>query len=1084
MATLSHSSVLNFSALCLLTFLVGQCHAFGAGNIASFAKIEGINWRHGDIEDTLLNLLMARVTGGKKFTKMDVKRVYFGNWLRDYSQAVDVGTVKNVSAEAIRILLWVLGFLSFGYGTKEFEVTTARLGCYRPEEHIDNPKDYADNVDARQYDRRLRGPVDERRELSVDPRNGLKNYIASEDLGIATSAGLVRNLFGRSIQLARQYGRSKNEADLYEALRLLGTGCHCIEDFSAHSNYTELALIELGERGVFPHVGRQTAVNIQGARNPVYPLVTGTFGGVDFLHSVMGEVSDKATQSEVDELEGTMQQAQNKPGDSSVLQGLFDSLPSGLIGGNQSGKVDELQQNANAAQMANTHISPRQPEEWTKQFQQYAKQIYPIMEWHDDIMKSLNKTMENIPVLPELLEQFQEQMNIYVFSLLAPFVLPIIHQIKAELNSGSSEVIESSRAKQLIVFHDDHSSDPTHSMLSKDHFSNVLNEPAGKIASQVLKWVIPQVMECWDEERADIDRTLTRIINGVFHHPAMRNYGDDRANEGRRSIFSVVEKWWGERSERDRQLLRDQLSRDGVERGRNHKEGVHDKGHGCGKPLGMPTAQTAGSSGAVGGMATSAVFSGLSGAVAGGSGSSYPGGRPSGGGGAAGDVGKIAGEAVGGGVLGGMVGGLVGGVGSSLLGGVLGGDDTEKKKQKKESHGDDGSYTQTYQETGQKKKKKHHDDEEGYGQAQYSQTSYPGGGGRQDYQTYQQSGSYSGGGFGYQQSQETRPTHGGGYEQKTESRYDRPGSGSHSYERRDEYTSGGQHYSEVSQRVSEGIGGFGSEEYGGRRKDSGSEDDRKKKEKKKHKEEKKYKEEKKHKKEKKHSKHGSGSDSDSDSDDSGKKRHSGHKEKSGGHGSGGYGGSGGGGGGGYGGGYSEQRSGGHGQGYTENRPSGYGSSTGGYTSGRSYGGDEGRSHGGAASYGGQQSYGARDVDTRGSGYVQEQSSYGGGGSHDGRGSYGGESYEPASGYDGGSRRDEYSGQSGGYGGGGEYGASATYGRRDQGESQGTYGRRDEGESQGTYGRRDEREGQEYGGSGGGYGGSGGYGGGGYGEDRY
>lgn len=66
--------------------------------------------------------------------------VYFGNWLRDYSQAVDVGTVKMVSAEAIRILLWVLGFLSFGYGTKEFEVTHERLGCYRPEEHIDNPK--------------------------------------------------------------------------------------------------------------------------------------------------------------------------------------------------------------------------------------------------------------------------------------------------------------------------------------------------------------------------------------------------------------------------------------------------------------------------------------------------------------------------------------------------------------------------------------------------------------------------------------------------------------------------------------------------------------------------------------------------------------------------------------------------------------------------------------------------------------------------------------------------------------------------------------------------------------------------------
>lgn len=163
--------------LILLVVWARPAAAFGAGNIASLSSIEGQNWRHGDIEDTLLTLLISSRTG-KKFSKMDVKRVYFGNWLRDYSQAVDVGTVKMVSAEAIRILLWVLGFMSFGYGTKEFEVTRDRLGCYRPEEHIDNPKDYADNLDARDYDRRLRGPVDERRELSVDERTGLKNYLS------------------------------------------------------------------------------------------------------------------------------------------------------------------------------------------------------------------------------------------------------------------------------------------------------------------------------------------------------------------------------------------------------------------------------------------------------------------------------------------------------------------------------------------------------------------------------------------------------------------------------------------------------------------------------------------------------------------------------------------------------------------------------------------------------------------------------------------------------------------------------------------------------------------------------------------
>lgn len=57
-------------------------------------------------------------------------------------------------------------------------MTKERLGCYLPTEHIDNPKGYAENEDARKYDSRLRGPVDPR-ELEIDPQTGMKNYIAN-----------------------------------------------------------------------------------------------------------------------------------------------------------------------------------------------------------------------------------------------------------------------------------------------------------------------------------------------------------------------------------------------------------------------------------------------------------------------------------------------------------------------------------------------------------------------------------------------------------------------------------------------------------------------------------------------------------------------------------------------------------------------------------------------------------------------------------------------------------------------------------------------------------------------------------------
>ncbi|EXJ95082.1 hypothetical protein A1O1_00200 [Capronia coronata CBS 617.96] len=705
-----------------IVLLAKPALAFGAGNIGSTSKIEGENWRHGDLEDTLLTIVASRAMGGKKFGKLDVKRVYFGNWLRDYSQAVDVGTVKYVSAEAIRILLWVLGFMSFGYGSGEFEVTTERLGCYRPEEHIDNPKDYADNQDARQYDRRLRGPVDERRELSINPQTGLKNYIASEGMGIDTSAGLVRKLFGRSIQLGRQYSRSKDKKDLYEALRLLGTGSHCLEDYAAHSNYVELALIELGERDIFPHVGRRTAIQLQQVRHAVYPIVTGTFGGVDFLHSVCGEFDDKATQSEIEELEGTMQQYENGNEDNSILQDLLNKVPSGVFGGkDEAGKADELKQNSLNHKMQNTRISPRQPEEWTQYLDDVQKQILPIIEWHDEILKGITETIENIPILPDLIEQLQDEINKFVFTLLAPYVVPLINQVKSELNTGSSEIINSSKEQQHVVFNDDSSSDPTHSMLAKDHFSNILNEPAGKVARQTVKWVVPQIVACWDDESIDVDRTLNRIINGVLHHPALRDNGQDGASDGRHLMFSVVEEWWGSKSEREKDGLRRQLSREGVRSGENHKPGVEDHGHGSNRPLTMANVNYNNQSGN-GGDAFGAIGSALGG------GGNQAGGRPSNA--AADSIGNMAGAAVGGGVLGSLVGGLASGLGGNLLGGGL---DDNKETFKRDSYARDGSYTETVTQVGESQSG------DRYGQAQYSRTTGPGSGpAHEEYNRFEQ----------------------------------------------------------------------------------------------------------------------------------------------------------------------------------------------------------------------------------------------------------------------------------------------------------------------------------------------------------
>lgn len=71
-------SPLTYLLICTaaLVLLASPAAAFGAGNIASISKIEGHNWRHGDIEDLLKTVAFLH---GMKWTSMQIKRAYFGN---------------------------------------------------------------------------------------------------------------------------------------------------------------------------------------------------------------------------------------------------------------------------------------------------------------------------------------------------------------------------------------------------------------------------------------------------------------------------------------------------------------------------------------------------------------------------------------------------------------------------------------------------------------------------------------------------------------------------------------------------------------------------------------------------------------------------------------------------------------------------------------------------------------------------------------------------------------------------------------------------------------------------------------------
>lgn len=505
--------------------------------------------------------------------------------------------------------------MSFGYATGEFEVTAERLGTYRPEEHIDNPKDYADNVDARKYDQRLRGPVAEI-ELAVDPNTGMKNYIANEQGGWATSAGYVRYSFSRAIHFGRLYthgpsGQRGREEDLCEALRCLGQGLHCLEDYGAHTNYTELVLIELGYHNVFPHVGTQAAINLRGKH--VFPLITGTFGGVDFFHSVLGEATDHISSAEIDQMDTTLSDALTSntkgSGGPGALGGLTDVLSkvpgtSGLIQeaqalqassdaqaaanaghGYRSGGYDNYGSRAGGQDQFGSVPTfdappgsvggppgPDIPGTNTDPATIIPK-IYPILVFRDRVVRSISEIISKIPGLEKLIDTITERVTLFVLSLLAPFVLPIIKSASAQLKSGSAAVVESSAKHQFDVWNNPTSTDPTHSMLSKDHFSNILNEPAGQVAVQILQYVVPRVMYAFDHPDVPVEQVLDDCIS-VFHHPALR----DSRSEVHNNMFQVVKDWAHAYRGKD---LNDLLSSESVKTGKNHKAGDDHAGHGA-----------------------------------------------------------------------------------------------------------------------------------------------------------------------------------------------------------------------------------------------------------------------------------------------------------------------------------------------------------------------------------------------------------------------------------------------------------------------------------------------------------------------
>lgn len=351
----------------------------------------------------------------------------------------------------------------------------------------------------------------------------------------------------------------------------------------------------MGFRNVFPYVGERTMLNVRGKH--IYPLTTGTFGMVDFYHSVLGEATDHFTQSEISEMDNAMGMAEsaaqsNNPlmtlvkllskvpgtrelcdeaqslqassqraaeenrsrGFGGSTRGMGDNYSSSRAGpgdwnqgyqqqGNDQGYNQGYQQPPQSQQHSwgdsaydqflqgqqrdNQWQQPHQQQGWQQPQQQQqwqgqpqqswqqqqpqelhgsnnwnqpppphtnpqqtpsqpqekpvqasaagggdgmvdanidpakiVQQIYPILAFRDKVVRAISAVIEKIPGLEALVERIVETLTVFILSLLAPIIRPIINILSKTLETGSEGVISSNGKHQFDVWTDPTSSDP------------------------------------------------------------------------------------------------------------------------------------------------------------------------------------------------------------------------------------------------------------------------------------------------------------------------------------------------------------------------------------------------------------------------------------------------------------------------------------------------------------------------------------------------------------------------------------------------------------------------------------------------
>lgn len=193
---------------------------------ATLHRFQAGDTGHGGIEEHALTQ--------SGFTADEASKVYFGNWLRDLSQV----------PPSILPLINILALGEFGR-----EITKEDLGTYVPSEHLDNPEGGKTYEDQLQKD-----PAKQKEAWDTMSSAQKAAYIDEQkhigEIENATrESGLPEYIEVGKFHAKRKLAEAITLGRTPEGMQAMGNGLHAVEDYFSHSNFLEVAIWNLFDKG-------------------------------------------------------------------------------------------------------------------------------------------------------------------------------------------------------------------------------------------------------------------------------------------------------------------------------------------------------------------------------------------------------------------------------------------------------------------------------------------------------------------------------------------------------------------------------------------------------------------------------------------------------------------------------------------------------------------------------------------------------------------------------------------------------------------------------------------------------------------